>query len=230
METSILQKIKKKAGRFIELQLLKTGRVLEVRVWESAAMIEVDLHLPFADIKHWNEVPYIKVRVDDLCFRNYTPFGWDAETATCSLLIDTTHDGPGSRWAKRLQTGDHIQYLKTESTHQSPHPTDFVVALGDTSSLGHLLALQQLTLPSSRFDGAVLLDSPHTGQLFRDYFRSPVNTVTNREELVQWLTTQGYCTAHTWFYLAGNQYLVTELRRLLKNLGHPHIRVKAFWS
>lgn len=230
METSILQKIKKKAGTFMELQLLKTGRVTEVRAWEGSPIIELDLYLPFADIKRWNEVPYIKFKVGDLCFRDYTPFGWDAETASCSLLIDTAHEGPGTYWAKHLKAGDCVQYLKTESTHQSPHPTDFVVALGDASSLGHMLALQQLTLPVTRFDGAVLLDDPQTGQQFKDYFRSPVNTLTNRNELIEWLVEQSYCSAHTWFYLAGNQYMVCELRRLLKSLGHPNIRIKEFWS
>ncbi|KIO75179.1 hypothetical protein TH53_22135 [Pedobacter lusitanus] len=230
METSILQQIKNKAGRLIELQLLKTGRVLEVRAWESSAMIEIDLHLPFADIQHWIEVPYIKFRVGNLSFRDYTPFGWDAETNTCSLLVDTAHEGPGSEWAKRLRTGDRIQYLKIESTHQSPHPTDFIVALGDASSLGHLLAMQQLTLPSTRFDGAVLLDNPHTGQLFKDYFSSPVTTLTKRSELISWLKKQSYNTAHTWFYLVGNQGMVAELRTLLRSLGLPNTRVKGFWS
>lgn len=230
METSILQQIKNKAGRLIGPQLLTTGRVLEVRVWEPATIIEIDLHLPQADIKQWIEVPYIKFRVGDSCFRDYTPFGWDAETATCSILIDTAHEGCGSHWAKQLRAGDAVQYIKIGDTHQSPHPTNLVVGLGDASSLGHLLALQQLTLPGIRFDGAVLLDSPHTGQLVREYFRSPVSTLTTRHELANWLLKQGYCTAHTSFYLTGNRELVVELRTLLKNLGHVNIQAKKFWS
>ena len=230
METSILQRIKKKAGGFIEPKLLKTGRVLEVRVWDTKTMIEIDLHLPFADMQHWNDVPYIKIRVDDLCYRDYTPFGWDAETCTCSVLIDTTHEGPGINWAKQLRTGDTIRYLKIEGTRQAPHATNLVVGLGDTSSLGHLLALQQLTMPNSRFDGAVLLDNPGTGQLFRDYFRSPISTLTNHNGLTNWLIKQDYCTAHTCFYLTGNHHLVANLRRLLKSLGHHNIRIKGFWS
>ena len=230
METSILQQVKKQAGRFIEHQLFKTGRVLDVRVWESSDMIEIDLHLPFANVEHWIEVPYIRFRVGNLCFRDYTPFGWDAETNTCSILIDTVHEGPGSRWAKQLHTGDHIHYLKIEGTHHSPHPTDFVVALGDASSLAHVLAMQQLTLPAIRFDGAVLLDNPLTGQLFKDYFSSPVSIMTNLDELSCWLKEQGYCNPHTWFYVAGNQELVAELCRLLKSMGLLNVRVKGFWS
>lgn len=230
METSIIQQIKKRAGRFIERQLLKTGQVLAVRIWEPATMVQIDLHLPLADMRLWNEVLYIKFRVDDLSFRDYTPFGWDAEKSTCTLLIDTAHVGPGSTWAKSLQAGDHIQYLKIESTRQSPHPTNLVVGLGDASSLGHLLALQQLTLPTIRFDGAVLLDNPGSEKLFRDGFPSPISTLTNCDELYQWLPEQGYCTAHTCFYLIGNHHMVSDLRRLLKSLGHERICVKGFWS
>ncbi len=230
METSILQQIKNKAARFIGPQLLQTGRVLEVRVWEPATIIEIDLHLPLVDMRQWAEVPYIKFSVGDSCYRDYTPFGWDAETATCSLLVDIAHEGCGSNWAKQLRAGDAVQYIKIGDTRQSPHPTNLVVGLGDASSLGHLLALQQLTLPGIRFDGAVLLGSQHAGQLVKDYFRSPLCTLTNPYELADWLAEQGYCTEHTSFYLTGNRQLVVELRSLLRNLGHSNIQAKGFWS
>jgi NADPH-dependent ferric siderophore reductase len=230
METSILHNFKKKAGMLLESKLLKTGQVLEVRHWEQGTIVEVDLHLPLEDMKQWKEVPYIKFQVDHLCFRDYTPFGWDAGTATCSLLIDSAHQGPGSSWAKYLQAGDKVHYLKVEGTHQSPHPTDLVVGLGDASSLAHILALQQLTLPVSRFEGAVLLDNQHTGKQFHDYFHPPLKTLTNLDELTEWLLVQNYCTAHTWFYLTGNNSIVSQMRRSLRNTGHTNIRIKGFWS
>jgi len=230
METSILQHIKKRAGRLIESKLLKIGHVLEVRHWEQGTIVEVDLHLPLENMQQWKEVPYIKLQVDHLCFRDYTPFGWDAGTATCSLLIDSAHRGPGSSWAKQLQSGDAVHYLKVEGTHQAPHPTDLVVGLGDASSLAHILALQQMTLPVSRFEGAVLLDNQPTKQQFHDYFHSPVRTLSNRDELAEWLLAQNYCTTHTWFYLTGNNDMVSQMRRSLRNTGHTNIRVKGFWS
>jgi NADPH-dependent ferric siderophore reductase len=227
---SILQQIKKRAGKFIETQLLKTGQVLDVRTWETSGLIEIDLHLPAADMRDWNQVPYIKFQVNNFSFRDYTPFGWDAETATCSILIDSGHKGPGSHWAQSLQTGDTVHYLASDSTRQVPHATDFVVGLGDASSLGHLLALQHLTLPVSRFEGAVVLESPNAGLILTESFSVPFNTLSTYEELAGWLIKQSYCTVHTWFYLVGNQQMVVDLRRLLKSLGHTNIRVKGFWS
>ncbi|WP_214070084.1 siderophore-interacting protein [Mucilaginibacter sp. dw_454] len=230
METSIIQKLKNRTAQLLEAPLLKSGRVLDVRHWENAAMVEIDLHLPEAPMADWHEVPSIKFKAASFTYRDYTPFGWDAETHTCSLLIDTAHEGPGSRWARNLQAGETIHYLAIENTRQSPHPTDLVVGLGDASSLAHLLALQQLTLPKNRFDGAVVLDNPHAGHLFQDYFRSALTILSSPDELTGWLAAQGYCTTHTRFYLTGHNGLVAVMRRSLKNLGHSNFKVKGFWS
>ena len=226
METSILQKIKKKTSEL----LLNSGRVLEVRHWSNAAMTEIDLHLPGSAMENWTEAVYIKFKVAGFTYRDYTPFAWDTDTSTCSLLIDTAHEGPGSQWAQNLQSGDTVHFFKAVSARQGLHATDLVVALGDASSLAHLLALQQLTLPLSRFDGTVLLPNQEQQGLFKDYFRSPLRPVDDEAQMIAWLERQGYCTAHTRFYLTGNHHLVNRLRRVLKDMGHSHIRVKGFWS
>jgi hypothetical protein len=85
-------------------------------------------------------------------------------------------------------------------------------------------------MPAGRFDGAVLLPNPNSSKLLSEYFTTPLNTLPTPTEIADWLLKQGYCTAHTWFYLIGNQNFVTELRKLLKSLGHTNIRVKGFWS
>jgi NADPH-dependent ferric siderophore reductase len=230
MEISLLRKIKDKAGKLIESQLLHLGRVLEVRQWPNSELTEIDLHLPGINMQDWNQVPYIKIRVDDFSFRDYTPFGWDAETSICSILIDSKHQGLGSRWAQNLKTEDAVYYFRPESTRQAPHPTDCVVGLGDASSVGHMLALQQLTVPVGRFESAVILDNPETGSLMRDYFSPALNALPNFDEMANWLSNQNYCTAHTSFYINGNQQLVVALRKLLRKMGHTQIRVKSFWS
>jgi NADPH-dependent ferric siderophore reductase len=237
METSILQQIKKRAGTLIEPSLLKPGTVLEVRRWEPLSMVEIDLHLPFADMSVWSEIPYIKFRVAELTFRDYTPFGWDADTRTCTLIIDAAHKGPGSEWAKKLQKKDTIHYLKTDTTHQTPDATSLVVGLGDESSMAHLLALQQMTLPVTRFEGALLVDNSEHRRLFGEYFKSPLQAIARRDDyghhsLMDWVNEQGYCFAHTFFYLTGNNVQVSQLRKLLKQKGHPgdKIKVKGFWE
>ncbi|GAA4332256.1 hypothetical protein GCM10023149_38430 [Mucilaginibacter gynuensis] len=238
METSTLHKIRKTASRFLEHKLLQSGTVLEVRQWEPSTLVEIDLHLPLVNMQQWDEVPYIKFRVDDLTFRDYTPSGWDAETNTCTIFVDAAHNGPGSNWAKGLSKGDIIGYLKTVGfTHHSPEPVSAVIALGDESSLGHMLALQQMVLPVARFSGAVVMGNEDHRQQFGEYFKSPLQPVPRKDiyghhSLIEWVLEQYYSLENTVFYLAGNNTMVAQLRKMLKQQGYSssQIKTQGFWS
>src|SRR6187402_2532233 len=120
MSKLMLNKLKKKASDIIEGRVLKTALVLEARKWPSSTIVEIDLHLPSAVMDEWNEVNYMKCKVADFTYRDYTPSGWDAETQTCTLYIDLNHAGHGTAWANDLNRGDEISYLSIKSTSQTP--------------------------------------------------------------------------------------------------------------
>jgi len=236
METSTFDKIKRKAELLFEPQL-QTGKVLEVRQWEPSTLIEVDLHLPQADMWQWHDIPYIKFKVGPFTYRDYTPSGWDAETCTCTLFIDAAHQGPGSNWAKQLQQYHEVSYLKIGYTQQTPESTPAVIALGDESSLGHMLALQQMVMPQARFSGAVLMADEQHRSLFGQYFRSPLQAVPRHDvyghhSLIQWVMGQQYSLENTVFYLTGNNIMVAQLRKMLRLQGYSsgQIKIKGFWS
>jgi NADPH-dependent ferric siderophore reductase len=236
METSTIFNLRKKAAQLFEPRL-QSGRVLEVRLWEPSTLIEVDLHLPYADMQRWHEVPYIKFKVADFTFRDYTPSGWDAETCTCTLFIDAAHNGPGSAWARRLSKGHMVNYLKIGTSHQAPVETSAIIALGDESSLGHILALQQMALPANRFTGAVLIANENHRSLFNQYFRSPIAPVARQNSyghhsLIQWVMDQQYTLENSVFYLAGNNMMVSGLRKMLRQQGFSSSQIKAqgFWG
>ncbi|QXV63708.1 hypothetical protein INP83_11365 [Mucilaginibacter sp. 21P] len=228
METTTINPFKK-AARLLSDRLLHHGSVLDVRHWANAGVTAVDVHFPEADMRQWQDVPYIKFKVGQFAYRDYTPFGWDADTSTCSLLIDTGHAGAGSNWARQLRVQDKLQYLKVDFTRQIPHPTDLVVGLGDSSSLAHLLALRGLTLPHSRFDGAVILGNPAQAEFMRNHFGVQFATFHDQEQLALWLKEQRYCQQHTNFYITGGNRLVSGLRQHLRAEGFGQIRVKGFW-
>lgn len=237
METSTIQRIKDRAGRLIEDRVLQTGRVLEVRPWTPCSMVEIDLHLPSADMSQWTEVPYMKFKVAGLTYRDYTPSRWDAETQTCTLFIDTGHDGPGSRWARSLKQGDVVGYFKEKTTHHHPSETAGIVALGDASSLGHLLALEQMTMPSGRFSGAILMDEDNHHALLPEYFNLNLQPLKRQDEyghhtLMNWLNNTYGKLSDTMFYITGNNILVDRLRKLLRENGYhsDQMRIKGFWS
>jgi len=234
---STIQKLKNKAGRLIEDRFLQTGTILEVRPWEASSMIEIDLHLPSADIAGWTAVPYIKIKVADLTYRDYTPSRWDAETSTCSLFIDARHNGPGSSWAKTLRKGDSISYLKIRSTEHSPSATSAIIALGDESSLGHLLALEQMTMPSGRFSAAILMDNEQQRKLLPEYFPLNIQAMPRKDQhghhtLMNWLIDKYLTIDNTLFYVAGNNTFVDKLRKALQQYGceKKQLFVQGFWS
>ncbi|NCD68680.1 ferredoxin reductase domain-containing protein [Mucilaginibacter agri] len=238
METSTLDRIKSKAARLIEGRLLHAGTVLEVRQWEPSTLIEIDLHLPETDMAHWSEnIPYIKFKVAALTYRDYTPSGWDAETSTCTIFVDAAHNGPGSLWARGVQKGATISYLKVGETRHYPIGTASVIGLGDESSLGHMLALQQTVIPTGRFSGAIVIGNEGHRRLFGEYFRSPLQALARNDtyghhSLNQWLISQQYSLDNTIFYLAGNNIMVDQLRKLLRQQGYHSGQIKAqgFWS
>lgn len=237
METSTLHKLKLKAGRWFEPQSLASGRVLEVRAWEPSTLIEIDLHLPEINMYKWTEVPYIKFKVGPFTFRDYTPSGWDAETSTCTLYIDAAHNGAGSNWARNLTQGDKVSYLAVGTSRHSPESTPAVIALGDESSLGHVLALQQMVMPATRFSGAILMNSEKHRDFFGQYFPKSIQTISRDDvyghhSLVQWVSSQDFSLDNTVFYLAGNNMMVSQLRKMLRLQGYhsTQVKVKGFWS
>ncbi|WDF53737.1 SIP domain-containing protein [Mucilaginibacter sp. KACC 22063] len=233
----MLEHLKRKASGLINNRLHKTAHVLEVRYWETSTITEIDLHLPTAEMDNWNEVNYMKCKVDNFTYRDYTPAGWDAETQTCTLFIDTAHKGPGSIWAQNLKQGDQISYIGIASTKQTPVNTSAVICLGDESALGHMLALQQLTQPVTRLTGAITMESETNRNLFSEYFKSPITTVSKSDKfghhsLTEWLLQQSYDLENTIFYLAGNNTMVMQMRKLLRNQGYGNNQIKAqgFWN
>ena len=217
----------------------KQAIVLAVRTWEPGTVREVDLHLPDCNMSHWDKTLHLQCKVGRMTYRDYTPSGWDAETRTCSLLIHTAHDGPGSRWARQLKVGDAIIYRGPGSSHHVPASGRELVFLGDETAIGHFLALRQLAGKDARITGAVALSEPHHRVEFNEYFPGwEVKTVrkdaaAGYEALGRWvegLTLSDHPDAV--FYLAGQHSAVSGLRKLLRQRGYAReqVMVKGFWG
>jgi len=232
-----LKQMKTTAGRIIGPRLLQTGRVLGIRGWEPPGVIEIDLHLPATDMAHWAEIPYIKIMVGDLTFRDYSPAGWDAETSTCTIYVDVAHKGPGSTWATGLAVNEAIHYLKISSTRQKVRPGKPTVCLGDETSIGHMLAARQMAPPGSPFSGAILINDPDHHRLFNEYFRSPLQPILKKGTcgatmLYDWVVQQKYDLKDTVFLITGNHGMTGRLRKLLRQAGYAadHVAAHGFWS
>ncbi len=239
MENAI-QLMKHKAIAFITQHRVKTASVLAVRPWEPDGLIEVDVHLPGADMRKWINAPqHIDVAVAEGIYRDYTPFGWDADTATCTLLIETGHNGAGVRWAQTLQPGDTFSYLAVRATSHHPVAGAHLVFLGDESSIAHFLALRQLAAQSLSVTGAIAF----THASHRDMFHTccyelqaiqPVNKTGSNgtAALLEWAAAQSF-NSDTVFYITGHVPAVIQLRQWLKANGYSgsgQVKAQAFWK
>jgi len=223
----------------LERRWLKTARVLAVRTWEPATFLEIDLHLPDADMSKWQQTLHMKCKVGPLAYRDYTPSGWDAETRTCTLLVDAGHEGQGSRWVKGLKAGDPVYYLGISSSHHQPAAGKRLIFLGDETAIGHFLSLQQLAGKRARIEGAVTIAQKHHQDEFCRYFSGLGLAPLDKDEsghsraMEDWISgLDAGDGVDTVFYVAGYIPAVTRLRKLLKGKGYSsgQIRCQGFWN
>lgn len=225
--------VKKKALQLFEGQFGKTAYVLEVRSWTPATFYEVDLHLPGVNMYKWTTVQHMKCKVGEGSYRDYTPASWSPEIQTCTLYIDAAHDGVGSKWASSLKKGDEICYLGIGSTMVKPADHGLSLCLGDTSSIGNFLALEQLAGRGNVL-GALVISEEHHRKEFTDYFDTLIQAIpqklsSNIDNLHNWLKTQRW-TGDT-VYIAGNVPMVTGLKKRIKALPdfNGAVKVQGFW-
>ncbi len=232
----IMNKLTQKALTLAETPFIRSARVLAVRVWEPDTVREIDLHLPDCDMSKWNSAQHIKCKVDTWVYRDYTPAGWDAETRTCTLIIHTAHDGPGSRWGKRLRAGDTVAYLGVGSSHQQPTRGKPLVFLGDETAIGHFLALRQLAGDHAIIEGAIVLSEKHHRDEFDQYFSGwglqslEKGASRKYEALDEWVEgSDSFEHRDAVFYLAGYSPEVVRLRKLLRQRG-MQVHAQGFWD
>lgn len=232
----VINIVKRKAISLMENSLLKSGLVLAVRHWHPASVVEVDLHLPGVSMYKWTHAQHIKLRVAPLEYRDYTPCGWDADTQTCTLIIDTHHEGVGSQWARSLHEGDMVYYLGIAPTQHQPDENVHLVFLGDESSIAHFFALRQLVKNPLSVKGAIAFKEKEHRALLGAYF-APLKNVQsigyggNSEALPDWVAARSF-DSRTVFYVVGHSPTVGYVRKLLraKGFGGAQIRVQGFWK
>lgn len=238
-----MNKLTKKALSLVESPFIHNARVLAVRVWEPDTVREIDLHLPDCNMSEWVSTQHIKFKVGNFVYRDYTPAGWDAETRTCTLIIHTAHEGPGSRWGKGLRVGDSVVYLGVSSSHQQPVSNRPLVFLGDETTIGHFLAMQQLAGDTAKISGAIVLAEDHHLDEFEQYYPGwglqGLRKGASREyrELDAWVESLAGSWSEldlkdTMFYLAGYSREVARLRKLLrqKGIGAGQVKAQGFWG
>jgi len=227
---------KDKAIQVLEKQLTKQALILDIRPWHNDTFFEIDLHVPDADFSKANTVQHLKCRVAPLTFNDYTVSGWDAETKTCTLMIDAGHDGAGAKWARSLSKPGEISYLKMEQHRYPVMSGGNWLLLGDQSAAGHFLALKQLADNNPNISGAIIIpDVEHCKQLRYFYPNLGLKSIplhnNHTDSMLAWLE-QHPVIIYDGICIAGNTKMVIEIRQYLKKRGVAANKIKAqgFWE
>lgn len=152
------------------------------------------------------------------------------------MYLETGHDGPGSRWVKKLKKGDKVVLIPAHATNLPEKPGK-VLCLGDGSALGHFLELKQLTNRKEYpLDVAVF---------FHEKYQLPVKFINENPEfeflkdpkadaltvLGQWMNSINL-SDYSSIYILGDMMMVAGLRKKLKAV--PDIKAKlvagGFWK
>jgi len=228
--------IKKKLISFLERGMRKKAYVVGLRYWAERAIIELDLHVPDMQVESWSSVPHMKIKVAEGVYRDYSPTMWDAETKTCSLIIDAGHDGVGSQWVQQLQTGDIINYVGIGGTPHKVKGKQSIIAIGDESSLGHFIALEQLLGGNKLLPGVIGFSNPVHAEECAAYMRtglSPIRKGTDIDALANikdWLA--GTPLSDQVIYVAGSLNMVREMKKFISSMPFFSGTVKGqgFWK
>ncbi len=222
----------KTAIGLLEKATSKRGSVLGLRHWKYGNIIEIDLHLPEVDMTKWIAVPYIKVKVAEATYRDYTPTMWDSETNTCTLMIDAAHNGPGSKWVNQLNIGDSLIYLGISNTSHKPSASGNAFCVGDASAMAHFFAMEQLAMDRVGMAGMILLNSPDAVTEFKENFRTSLVPVLACDLPILQDEIRSYNLHHQMVYVAGNIPLMTRLRKYIKHLESFEgiVKLQGFWS
>ncbi|MCK7554433.1 siderophore-interacting protein [Chitinophaga sedimenti] len=217
--------IKKAATSLLESAFAREGRILSVKSWQPDTVFELEVHFPEMSMSKWTTTQHMKVKVAEGAYRDYTPTMWNAAKQTCTLVVDAVHDGPGSRWARRLRAGDALVHLGVASALDKPELDTPMFAMGDLSALGHFTALRQLAAGQPV---QIAVEAHAAGH--ESYLRElHVTPVASEAALLQWWRNQQATGGMV--YLAGNMRSCINLRKTIKAEGfNGRVRAHGFWK
>jgi NADPH-dependent ferric siderophore reductase len=228
--------LKKAVFNLLDRAFSSEGHVIEVRKWHPASMYEIDFHMPETDMNKWITIPRIKCKVGEFEYRDYTPATWDADKKICTVFIETEHLGHGSSWTKNLKAGDTIHFGPAHAA-ALPAKAGKVICFGDGSTVGHFLALKQLTdRIEFPLEVVIFLNEEYTlpdafiakNPEFKFIMQSKGNSLQVLSEFVERKSLADYAT----IYIAGYIPMVQGLRKALKKHHGVSAKIFAhgFWS
>lgn len=86
----------------------------------------------------------LRVHLDGITLRTYTPLSWDMTAGSTELLAYLPGDGPGSEWCQHAVTGAACAFLGPQRSVRLDRFESAPIFVGDETSFGLLLAWRRL--------------------------------------------------------------------------------------
>ena len=122
--------------------LFRPATVAEVTEHDGFRTIElVGEKLVGAD---WHPGDKVRIHLDGLTLRTYTPIAWDQTAGSTSILAYLPGDGPGSEWCAQAKTGDACSLFGPQRSVRLDELAAPPIIVGDETSFGLTVAWHNL--------------------------------------------------------------------------------------
>jgi NADPH-dependent ferric siderophore reductase len=177
-------------------------------------------------------------RVSDTAYRNYTPFRFDAKEGICEILFHLHGNGPGSDFMRDMRTGEVTRMLLPRGRTVYRGNVSHHVVIGDETSLGLALAIQNETVAQGHSFNAIFELNDRTVMEELELYghvltKDTLNKAGRiRQHIFQQNEDAGANLQNTGFYVAGNADTMRMARRELKEMNVPakNIFSQAYWA
>jgi ferric-chelate reductase (NADPH) len=163
----------------------------------------------------------IQVYIPDAGSRTYSPFG--ARDGAFELALFTHGNGPGSAWARALETGDRVRFIGPQRSLVLGEIAGPVALFGDETSFGVAKALFDLRHGDAQFRFQTGADCEPA----LDALGLPKDAVVPELQTI----ARDLHAMNATLVLTGNAKSILALRGQLKGLGNDRPqRVKSYWA
>ncbi|MDQ2821649.1 MAG: siderophore-interacting protein [Pseudomonadota bacterium] len=220
----------KRAGLFettVQKLFTRSAHVLEIVDFGSTFRLVTLGGDALRDVD-WTPGDKIQIQLGGWVQRTYTPIDWDSVHGRTRILVCLHAPGPGTAWARRLQTGDPCVVFGPRKSIQAGRST---IVVGDETSVGLAAALsgQALLEVAALADTQPVIDylGLHAVQL-----TARLDTDRHFGELETRVAALLMIDATVEIVLTGRASTIQHMTRFLKQteMGSGRRHSKAYWA
>jgi ferric-chelate reductase (NADPH) len=187
----------------------------------------------------WYPGDKLRIHIDGLALRTYTPMSWDRDEGTTSLLAYLSGDGPGSEWCARVQPGAECSVFGPQRSVRLDELAAAPIMVGDETSFGLYVAWRNLHPETRAEAGLFEVTRADAAAAALDAFGAAPTDLVERapddahlEVLVDLVVAAVRRSPDAPLCLTGRAQTIAPIRKRLKaeGLTRKDTAVKAYWD